>query len=102
MITAAIFITFFIAYPATAPSRNPQPAEKRKSSTGNSEVSTPFQSWHTIFFEVLDLICNRQFYLPFVLYQTTNLYTIPYVWIRLLFPYRNCNFICSLLVKSFS
>src|SRR5215469_12959384 len=41
--TAAIFITFFIAYPATAPNRNPPPAEKRKSSTGNSEVSTPCQ-----------------------------------------------------------
>ena len=35
--TAAIFMTFLIAYPATAPNRNPPPAEKRKSSTGNLE-----------------------------------------------------------------
>src|SRR5215469_9435816 len=79
---AAIFITFFMAYPATAPTRNPPPAEKRKSSTGNSEVSTPCQLWHTILFEVLNLICDRHFYVRFILYQTTNLHTIPYVWIR--------------------
>ena len=35
--TAAIFMTFLIAYPATAPNRNPPPVEKRKSSTGKSE-----------------------------------------------------------------
>ncbi|HXX97036.1 MAG TPA: hypothetical protein VEL11_07975, partial [Candidatus Bathyarchaeia archaeon] len=35
-------LPYFIAYPATAPNRNPPPAEKRKSSTGNSEVSTPW------------------------------------------------------------
>jgi hypothetical protein len=35
--TAAIFMTFLIAYPATAPNSNPPPAEKRKSSTGKSE-----------------------------------------------------------------
>ena len=41
--TAAIFMTFFIAYPATAPNRNPPPAEKNskalknRSSTGNLE-----------------------------------------------------------------
>ena len=29
--TAAIFMTFLIAYPTTAPNRNPPPAEKRKS-----------------------------------------------------------------------
>src|SRR5262249_18413741 len=75
---AAIFITFLIAYPATAPNRNPPPAENRKSSTGNSEVSTPCQLWHTILFEVLNLICDRHFYVRFILYQTANLYTIPY------------------------
>jgi hypothetical protein len=36
--TAAIFITFFMAYPATAPNRNPPPAEKRKYSAGNLEA----------------------------------------------------------------
>src|SRR5438094_7645445 len=39
--TAAIFITFFIAYPATAPNRNPPPAENTKSSIGNSTATTP-------------------------------------------------------------
>jgi hypothetical protein len=34
--TAAIFVTLLIAYPATAPNRNPPPAEKRKSLIGNS------------------------------------------------------------------
>src|SRR5215831_7613818 len=102
MTTAAIFITFFIAYPATAPNKNPPPTEKRKSSAGNSKVSTPCQMWYTVLFEIPNLICNRHFYVPFILYQTTNLYTIPYVWIRQLFPYRNCNFICCLFVEVFS
>ena len=42
-ITAAIFMTFLIAYPATAPNRNPPPAEKRKSSTGKSEAVCFYQ-----------------------------------------------------------
>jgi len=47
IIIASIFITFFLAYPATALNRNPPPAEKRKS-TGNSKVSTPYQCGHRI------------------------------------------------------
>jgi hypothetical protein len=35
--TAAIFMTFLIAYPATAPNRKAPPAEKRRSSTGKLE-----------------------------------------------------------------
>ena len=35
--TAAIFITFFIANPTTAPNRNPPPAENTNSSICNSE-----------------------------------------------------------------
>jgi hypothetical protein len=91
-----------MAYPATAPNRNPRPAENRKSSTGNSEVSTPCELWHIIFLEVLNLICNRHSYVRFILYQSTNLHAIPYVRIRQLLPHRNCNFILCLFVKSFS
>jgi hypothetical protein len=40
---AAIFMTFLIAYPATAPKRIPTPAEKRKSSTGKSKHSMSSQ-----------------------------------------------------------
>ena len=46
-ITAAIFMTFLIAYPATAPNRNPTPAEKRKSSTGKSEDALSSQNLYT-------------------------------------------------------
>ena len=41
--SAAIFMTFLIAYPAAAPNRNPPPAEKRKSSTGKSEDAVSSQ-----------------------------------------------------------
>ena len=39
--TAAIFMTLLIAYPATAPNRNPPPTGKRNSSTGKSEAVYP-------------------------------------------------------------
>jgi hypothetical protein len=45
--TAAIFMTFLIAYPATAPNRNPPPAEKRNSSTGKSEDALSSQNLYT-------------------------------------------------------
>ena len=35
ILTAAIFITFFMAYPATAPNRNPLPAENTRFSIDN-------------------------------------------------------------------
>jgi len=38
-------MTFLIAYPATAPSRNPPPAETRKSSTGKSEDLLLLGTW---------------------------------------------------------
>ena len=45
--TAAIFMTFLIAYPATAPNRNPPPAEKRNSSSGKSEDALSSQYLYT-------------------------------------------------------
>jgi hypothetical protein len=45
--TAAIFKTFLIAYPATAPNRNPPPAEKRKTSTRKSEDALSSQNLYT-------------------------------------------------------
>jgi hypothetical protein len=44
--TAAIFVIFLIAYPATAPNRNPAPAEKRKSSIGKSKHAMLSQYLH--------------------------------------------------------
>jgi hypothetical protein len=34
-------MTFFIAYPATAPNKNPPPAEKTNTSTGNLKEMPP-------------------------------------------------------------
>ena len=42
-----IFMTFLIAYPATAPNRNPPPAIKRKSSTGKSKHAMSSQYLYT-------------------------------------------------------
>jgi hypothetical protein len=53
--TAAIFITFLIAYPATAPNRKPHlPAEKRKSSTGKSEAVYPREVHNDLCFYQID------------------------------------------------
>jgi hypothetical protein len=41
IITAAIFITFLMAYPATAPNRKPPPAENRMHSTDKQKICTP-------------------------------------------------------------
>jgi hypothetical protein len=102
MMIAAILATTLTALPAKYPSNKPPPAEKRKCSTGNSQIYTPFQLRYAVFFEVMNLISNRHFYVRFILYQSTDLYAIPYVRIRQLLPYGNCNFICCVFVNSFS